>query len=87
MTCPSMELNANESPGEDEATTEESSFHDDENDDAVTVEFNDLNEQEEQNTLMDSDIMADLEDDDDNSGVWILKTSRDSSADSTSHHK
>ncbi|CAF4302381.1 unnamed protein product [Rotaria socialis] len=82
-----MELNANESPGEDEATTEESSFHDDENDDAVTVEFNDLNEQEEQNTLMDSDIMADLEDDDDNSGVWILKTSRDSSADSTSHHK
>ncbi|CAF1651943.1 unnamed protein product [Rotaria magnacalcarata] len=62
MTRPSIELSDNESLSEDEAMAEDSSAHDDENDDAVNVEFNDLNEEEEQNPLMDSGIMVELED-------------------------
>ncbi|CAF2115323.1 unnamed protein product [Rotaria magnacalcarata] len=68
MTRSSMELSDNKSLNEDEAMSEESSVHDDENEDAVKVEFNDLDEEEEQNPLMDSDIMAKLKDDDDNLG-------------------
>ena len=45
---------------------EDFSVHDDENDDTVNVEFNDLNEEEEQNPLMDSGIIAESKDDDDN---------------------
>ncbi|CAF3377908.1 unnamed protein product, partial [Rotaria sp. Silwood2] len=61
-----MDLTNNVSPSEGEAMTEDSSVHDDENDDAANGEFNDLNEEEEQNLLMDSGIIAELKDDDDN---------------------
>ena len=47
MTRQAMELTDHESSSEDEAVTEDSSVHGDENDDAVNVEFNDLNEEEE----------------------------------------
>ena len=66
MTHQSMELSDHESPNEDEAMAEDSSVHDDENNDVVNVEFNDLNEEEEQNSLMDSGIIAESKDDDDN---------------------
>lgn len=62
-TRSSMELSDNESPVKDEAIAEDSSFPNDENDRVVSVEFNDLNEEEEENPLMDSGIMADLNDD------------------------
>ena len=58
MARQSMELSDNESPSKDEAMTEDCSVHDDENDDVVNVEFSDLNEEEEQNPLRDSGIIA-----------------------------
>ena len=66
MTRQSMELSDNESPLEDEAMAEDSSIHDDANDDGINVEFNDLDEEEEQNPLMDSGIIAEPKDDNDN---------------------
>ena len=66
MTRQSMELSDNESSLEDEAMAEDFSVHDDTNDDGINVEFNDLNEEEEQNPLMDSGIIAEPKDDDDN---------------------
>ncbi|CAF4759990.1 unnamed protein product, partial [Rotaria sp. Silwood2] len=60
-----MDLTNNESPSEGEAMTDDSSVHDDENDDAVNGEFNDLNEEEEQNPLTDNGIIAESKDDDD----------------------
>ncbi|CAF2960801.1 unnamed protein product [Rotaria sp. Silwood2] len=65
MTRQSMDLTNNESPSEGKAMAEDSSVRDDENGDAVNGEFNDLNEKEEQNPLMDNGILAESKNDDD----------------------
>jgi hypothetical protein len=63
-----MEFNDDESSSGDELMTEGSPVNDGENDDdAVNVEFNDLNEEEKQNPHMDSGIIAESNDDDDES--------------------
>lgn len=65
MTHQSMGFNDNESSSDDEAMTEVSPDNDDKNDDvAVNMEFNDLNEKEEENLHMDSGIIAESNDDD-----------------------
>ena len=65
MTHQSMEVNDDESSSDDELMTEGSPVNDDKNDDdAVNVEFNDLNEEEKQNPHMDSGIIAESNDDD-----------------------
>jgi hypothetical protein len=62
----SMEFNDEESSSDDELMTEGSPINGGENDDdAVNVEFNDLNEEEKQNPYMDSGIIAESNDDDD----------------------
>lgn len=86
MIRSSTELSDNESPGEDEAMAEESSFPNDENDRAATVEFTDLNEEEEQNPLMDSGVMADLEDDDEDLSSMDDQTADHESMDEEMDH-
>ena len=66
MTRQLMELSDNESPLENEAMAEDSIVRGDKNDDAINVEFNDLNEEEEQNPPVDSAIIAESKDDGDN---------------------
>ncbi|CAM4888707.1 unnamed protein product [Rotaria socialis] len=65
MTHQSEKLNDNESSSDNESMTQGSPVNDDRNDDDyVNVEFNDLNEEEKKNPLMDSGITADSNDDD-----------------------
>ncbi|CAF3801475.1 unnamed protein product [Rotaria socialis] len=65
MTHQSMELNNDESSTDDEVMKEGSPVNDDTiDDDAVNVEFDDLNEEEKENPHMDSDIIAESSDND-----------------------
>ena len=65
MTHQSEKLNDNESSSDNESMIQGSPVNDDRNDDDyVNVEFNDLNEEEKKNPLMDSGITADSNDDD-----------------------
>ncbi|CAF3782878.1 unnamed protein product [Rotaria socialis] len=65
MTHQSMELNNDESSTDDEVMKEGSPVNDDKiDDDAVNVEFDDLNEEEKENPHMDSDIIAESSDND-----------------------
>ncbi|CAF3210677.1 unnamed protein product, partial [Rotaria socialis] len=60
-----MELNNDESSTDDEVMKEGSPVNDDTiDDDAVNVEFDDLNEEEKENPHMDSDIIAESSDND-----------------------
>ncbi|CAF1201297.1 unnamed protein product [Rotaria sordida] len=68
MTHQPMEFNNDESPSDDEHIAKDSPPNDDKNDDdAANVEFNDLDDEGEQNPQMDSGIIAQSEDDDDDS--------------------
>ncbi|CAF3101068.1 unnamed protein product, partial [Rotaria socialis] len=65
MTHQSEKLNDNESSSDNESMTQGSPVNDDRNDDDyANVEFNDLNEEEKKNPLMDSGNTADSNDDD-----------------------
>ncbi|CAF1500343.1 unnamed protein product [Adineta ricciae] len=65
MTHQSMECTNDESSSDNEVMLEGSPDHNDEDDDnAVNVEFNDLNEEEKENPHMDSGIIAESNDDD-----------------------
>lgn len=65
MTHQSMELNNDKSSTDDEVMEEGSPVNDDKiDDDAANVEFNDLNEKEEENLHMDSGIIAESNDND-----------------------
>ena len=86
MTRQAMELSDHEGSNEDEAMTEDSFVHDDENDDAVNVEFNDLNEEEEQNPLMGSGIIAESKGDNDNLSCMDDKTADHESMDEETDH-
>ncbi|CAM4966186.1 unnamed protein product [Rotaria socialis] len=86
MTRQPMELSDNGNPSEDEAMAEDSSVHDNENDDDVNVEFNDLNEEEEQNPLMDSGIIVESKDDDNNLSCMDDQTADHESMDEETDH-
>ena len=86
MTRQSMELSNHESPSEDEDMAEDSSVHDDENNDVVNVEFNDLNEEEEQNPLTNSDTIAESKDDNDNLSCMDDETADQESMDGETGH-
>lgn len=59
MTHQSMELSNDGSSVDDEVMKEDSPVNNDKIDDAVNVEFHDMNEEEKENPLMDSGIIAD----------------------------
>jgi hypothetical protein len=87
ITHQSMEFNDDESSSGDELMTEGSPVNDGENDDdAVNVEFNDLNEEEKHNPHMDSGIIAKSNDADDESPCMDDETTDPESMDEDTGH-
>lgn len=85
MTHQSMELSNDTSSTDDEIMKEGSPVNDDKiDDDAVNVEFHDLNEEEKKNPLMDSGIIAES-DDNDESPCTDRSTDPESMEEDTDH--
>src|SRR5579871_4762209 len=87
MTHQSMELDGDGNSSDDELMTEGSPVNNGKNDDdTVNVEFNDLNEVEKENPHMDSDIIAESNDDDDESLCVDDETTDSESMDEETGH-
>ncbi|CAF1377224.1 unnamed protein product [Adineta ricciae] len=67
MNHQSMEVNDDESSSGEEFMTEGSPINQNQNNDAVDMDVNELNEEEKQNSHMDSGIIAESDDNDDES--------------------